>query len=104
MPERRFPIQGETRPVWATGGPERRQMMQNFMPLTIPWAVAEMAYQSYSAWFGTEQSLERLAERGGFGREELLVLLAGDRDHYIGGGIESPPFYISAPSQRGRDA
>lgn len=44
-------------------------------PSTIPWWLAEIAYKYYSERFGTTQSLERLAERGGFGREELLVLL-----------------------------
>ncbi len=42
---------------------------------TIPWWLAEMAYDYYAAKFGTSQSLERLAERGGFGRNELLGLI-----------------------------
>lgn len=42
---------------------------------TIPWWLAEEAYKSYVRQFGNSQSLERLAERGGFGREELLTLL-----------------------------
>jgi len=41
----------------------------------IPWWIAEEAYKTYSHRNGTGQSLERLAERGGFGREELLELL-----------------------------
>ena len=42
---------------------------------TIPWWLAEEAYCHYAKLFGTSQSLERLAERGGFGRDELLLLL-----------------------------
>ena len=42
---------------------------------TIPWWLAEEAYCHYAKLFGTSQSLERLAERGGFGRKELLSLL-----------------------------
>jgi len=42
---------------------------------TIPWWLAEIAYTEYSRRYGTSQSLERLAERGGFGREELLSLI-----------------------------
>lgn len=42
---------------------------------TIPWWLAEIAYEYYSERFGKDQSLERLAERGGFGREELVNLL-----------------------------
>jgi hypothetical protein len=41
----------------------------------IPWWLAEEAYKSYSKKYGTDQSLKRLAERGGFGREELITLL-----------------------------
>ena len=43
--------------------------------LLIPWSVAETAYEEYSRRYGKGQSLERLAERGGFGRDELLDLL-----------------------------
>ena len=42
---------------------------------TIPWWLALEAYQHYSKKFGTSQSLERIAERGGFGHAELLLLL-----------------------------
>lgn len=45
---------------------------------TIPWWLAEIAYRQYAHDFGTDQSLERLAERGGFGREELITLLRGE--------------------------
>jgi hypothetical protein len=41
----------------------------------IPFAVAEEAYKEYSAVYGTSQTLERLNERGGFGAEELMILL-----------------------------
>jgi len=44
-------------------------------PSCIPWWLAEIAYEYYSERFGTTQSLERLAERGGFGRSELIGLL-----------------------------
>lgn len=42
---------------------------------TIPWWLAEEAYEHYSKLFGEDQSLQRLAERGGFGTQELLTLL-----------------------------
>lgn len=45
---------------------------------TIPWWLAEIAYKQYSKLYGTQQSLERLHERGGFGREELMSLLRGE--------------------------
>ena len=51
----------------------------------IPWWLAQVAYQEYSRRYGTAQSLEKLAARGGFGRGELLQLLrdskAVDRRH-----------------------
>ena len=63
-----FPIQG-----WShrniTGE------MLHVPPSTIPWWLAEEAYKHYAKHFGTDQSLKRLAERGGFGHEELLILL-----------------------------
>ena len=37
----------------------------------IPWSLAKIIYAGYSALFGTNQSLERLAERGGFGWSEV---------------------------------
>lgn len=43
--------------------------------LNIPWSVAELAYSVYSARYGREQSLERLAERGGFYPSEMDELL-----------------------------
>ena len=42
---------------------------------TIPWWLAEVAYGYYAELYTTEQSLERLAERGGFGMLELVALL-----------------------------
>ena len=44
-------------------------------PITIPWKFAEEASKEYSSQFGKGQSLERLAERGGFGAEEIIMLL-----------------------------
>ena len=41
----------------------------------IPWWLAEIAYEYYREQFGGQQTLERLAERGGFGREELVHLI-----------------------------
>lgn len=45
-------------------------------PCTIPWWLAEVAYYVYQKLYKNNQSLERLAERGGFGREELIWLLS----------------------------
>jgi len=60
---RPFPIQGDFR--------------KGYVKCTIPYWLAEEAYKTYSKRYGTDQSLERLAERAGFGREELLMLLRG---------------------------
>ena len=40
----------------------------------IPWWLAEIVYKAYSRLFGNSQSLERLAERGGFGWAEVKVI------------------------------
>jgi chromosome segregation ATPase len=46
----------------------------------IPWAIAEEAYAVYSARFGRDQSLARLAERGGFGIHEMDMFAPGWRE------------------------
>jgi len=43
--------------------------------ITIPWEYAEQAYKEYSFRFGTDQDLERLHARGGFGVEEIIQFL-----------------------------
>jgi hypothetical protein len=48
-------------------------------PTSIPWAIADEAYSIYSAKYGRDQSLERLAERGGFGPDEMDTFLPGWR-------------------------
>lgn len=40
----------------------------------IDWETAEKIYKMYSALYGTGQSLERLAERGGFGWSEVRII------------------------------
>ncbi len=37
----------------------------------ISWERAQEIYREYSCLFGTQQSLKRIAERGGFGHEEI---------------------------------
>lgn len=49
-------------------------------PTRIPWSVADRAYSVYAARHGRSQSLERLAERGGFGPSEMDDYLPGWRD------------------------
>ena len=66
-PPRMFPLQTE-RGVARPG------------PLAIPWELAEEAYRAYAQRYGREQSLERLAERGGFAWSEMDRFLPGWRD------------------------
>ena len=42
---------------------------------SIPGWLAERAYAKYVKRYGSRQSMKRLAERGGFGRDELIDLL-----------------------------
>lgn len=62
--ERRFPVMASRGPV-AVG--------------SVPWSIAEEAYMVYAARYGNRQSLERLAERGGFSEGELDELRPGWR-------------------------
>ncbi len=59
--ENMFPIQGS--------------LQKNYLPSHVPWWLAEEAYLEYSRLYGKDQTLERLAERGGFSRNELLMFL-----------------------------
>jgi hypothetical protein len=49
--------------------------MQEVGGRSIPKVIAEEGYKEYAAQYGTSQSFERLHERGGFGAEELCILL-----------------------------
>lgn len=64
--ERRFPIQAP--PDTAV-----RYIYPQFR--SCSWALAERAYAIYAERYGTGQSLERMAERGGFGSLEMIELL-----------------------------
>lgn len=70
--DKQFPIQRG----YNWGGEPSDRPVVHHSSCTIPWWLAEEAYKVYSKKFGNTQSLERLAERGGFGRKELLWLLS----------------------------
>ena len=61
MTDKKFPLQAYT------------NMRQKVF---VPWYVAEEAYKEYAEEYGARQSLERLAERGGFCAVEISGLLA----------------------------
>jgi len=65
---KRAPVQG-TSCYLERGDPKERG------PGTITWAEHLLAYATYANRYGTGQSAERLAERGGFGFWELADLL-----------------------------
>lgn len=72
MSEAMFPIQGEY--VEASGGATGRVRRP---PGEVPWGVAALAYEHYAKLYGRTQSMDRIAERGGFGWTELVALLKG---------------------------
>lgn len=74
---RPFPLQGGSRIEWQYPIKKVGRSIVNYPRSTIPWWLAEIAYEVYSKKYGKSQSLDRLAERGGFGREEFLWLLSG---------------------------
>lgn len=71
-PERRFPIQGEILEGRYLNGGIRR-----IPPTSVPWSDAEIAYKTYSHLFGDDHSLEKLADRSGFGLHEYVLLREG---------------------------
>jgi hypothetical protein len=44
----------------------------------VPWRIHLKAWEQYAKLGHGAQTAERLAERGGFGLEELIILLAGE--------------------------
>lgn len=73
---RRFPLQAEyfdPEFKWGKDGkcPHIDRYRVNF-PKSVPWEHGERAYKVYSRLYGTSQSLERLAERAGFGVYEFV--------------------------------
>jgi len=53
-------------------------------PLSIPWEIAELAYSVYLGDHYGSGTLERMAERGGFGPGEMDMFLPGWRDMVSG--------------------
>ncbi len=49
-------------------------------PLSVPWAVADKAWQAYHQKWHSDQSVERLAQRGGFGWCEMDDFFPGWRE------------------------
>lgn len=45
------------------------------LPGTVAWEEHERAYLVYAARYGTGQSAQRIAERSGFGYDEITQLL-----------------------------
>ena len=64
-PARRAPVQGDD--GWHLG---RKPGLHQ--PGTISWEEHLLAYEDYAERYGRDQSAERLAERGGFGYDELV--------------------------------
>jgi hypothetical protein len=54
--------------------------VQDFPPQRIPWSLHLKAYEAYAKRYGTRQSAERLAERGGFDTSEMDMFAPGWRD------------------------
>ena len=49
----------------------------------IHWDTAEEIYKQYVKLFGNQQSLERIAERGGFGWSEVEFIYGKKLNHEI---------------------
>jgi hypothetical protein len=71
-------------------------------PLRIPWSVAEKAYGKYAGLYGRQQTLERLAERGGFSLTEMDDLYPAWRSEVD--EITALRSQLSAALQRAEDA
>lgn len=54
--------------------PEREPPFPMLNGPSISWKTAEKIYEIYSDLYGTQQSLKRLSERGGFGWSEVELM------------------------------
>jgi hypothetical protein len=76
--ERRAPVQASTRELDAHGysnGQRRPSGAPGAVPGTVSWEEHEQAWIEYARRYGTSQSAERLAQRGGFSWWELVMFL-----------------------------
>jgi hypothetical protein len=64
---------GASQRVGADASGSRRFPMLEGM--SVDWQTAREIYRLYSCLYGTDQSLERLAERGGFGWSEVSLFI-----------------------------
>lgn len=78
---------------------QRRAPVQGYGQGTIPWSVHCLAWESYAKKYGKGQSAERIAERHGFGVEEMDALLPGWR--YMADAIDNPKQPASAAGVEG---
>ena len=64
---------GRRAPVQGVGGDRRSKKPgePGYAAGTVEWAEHLIAWAAYSMQYGRQQSAERMAERGGFGYDEL---------------------------------
>jgi hypothetical protein len=62
---------------------------------SIPWSLAERIYAVYADLYGRDQSLERLAERGGFSWVEIPHI----RVDYLRRRGKYPDWNIQPPAE-----
>jgi hypothetical protein len=70
----------EETPAWFPIQAAGKNYERRAAPMRCPWSVAEKAFGAYASQHGTSQSLRRLAERGGFGVEEMDILYPAWRE------------------------
>jgi len=73
---KRFPIMSLTR-----GGGDSEPGAPGF---SVPWCMAEKAYATYVRKLGNIQTLERIAERGGFSWLEFVLLYCNSSMAWVG--------------------
>ena len=75
VPNKRFPLLLSQGPTYRDSL-NRLKRRYEFWPQWIRWEIAEQVYIEYSRHFGHDQSLEQIAQRGGFSPEEVDGFLA----------------------------
>jgi hypothetical protein len=75
MDERRAPVQESGHRLYRDG--------RYKPPGTVSWTEHEEAWRAYAKRYGHQQSAERIAERGGFSRGELVTFLGREPATFV---------------------
>jgi len=82
-------------PAFPVKGSYDKSVFKNLKECTCSWEDAERAYENYSKLYGEQESLEQIAQRGGFSRVEM--------DFYAPGWAHKPRSLLAQRPPKPKD-